>query len=104
MKNLLPKDGTVNYYGKLFARQQADIYFEKLLNTIEWRNDEAIIFGKKIITKRKVAWYGDKPFEYKSTIRNQTYEATCYQSGYEEDSWFFNQNGMWALTELAATK
>lgn len=46
----------------------------------------------------------DKPFEYKSTIRNQTYEATCYQSGYEEDSWFFNQNGMWALTELAATK
>ena len=35
-----------------------------LLNTIEWRNDEAIIFGKKIITKRKVAWYGEKPFEY----------------------------------------
>ncbi|MFA6208025.1 MAG: hypothetical protein WCT03_26430 [Candidatus Obscuribacterales bacterium] len=46
----------------------------------------------------------DKPFEYKSNIRNQTYEATCYQSGYEEDSWFFNQNGMWALTELAATR
>ena len=46
----------------------------------------------------------DKPFEYKSTFRNQTYEATCYQSGYEEDSWFFNQNGMWALTELATTR
>ena len=46
----------------------------------------------------------DKPFEYKSNIRNQTYEATCYQSGYEEDSWFFNQNGMWALTELATTR
>ncbi|CAN5135904.1 hypothetical protein BH11CYA1_BH11CYA1_47840 [soil metagenome] len=46
----------------------------------------------------------DKPFEYKSNIRNQTYEATCYQSGYEEDSWFFNQNGMWALTELATKR
>jgi alkylated DNA repair dioxygenase AlkB len=34
------------------------------LTTIEWRNDEAIIFGKKIITKRKVAWYGDKEYEY----------------------------------------
>ncbi len=34
------------------------------METIEWRNDEAIIFGKKIITKRKVAWYGDKAFEY----------------------------------------
>lgn len=63
-KNWLPKDGTVNYYGKLFNQQQADDYLETLLNTIEWQNDEAVIFGKKIITKRKVAWYGDKPFEY----------------------------------------
>jgi alkylated DNA repair dioxygenase AlkB len=63
-KNLLPQDGTVLYYGKLFNHIQANNYFEKLLNTIEWRNDEAIIFGKKIITKRKVAWYGDEPFEY----------------------------------------
>lgn len=63
-KNWLPKDGTLNYYGKLFNQKQADAYLETLLNAIEWRNDEAVIFGKKIITKRKVAWYGDKPFEY----------------------------------------
>jgi alkylated DNA repair dioxygenase AlkB len=69
-KNWLPKEGTVNYYGKLFKQKEADDYFDKLLNTIEWRNDEAIIFGKKIITKRKVAWYGDKPFEY--TYSNTT--------------------------------
>lgn len=63
-KNLLPRDGTVNYYGKLFNRLEADGYLDKLINTIEWRNDEAVIFGKKIITKRKAAWYGEKPFEY----------------------------------------
>tara|TARA_R110002050_G_scaffold100580_1_gene208147 strand:- start:94319 stop:94939 length:621 start_codon:yes stop_codon:yes gene_type:complete len=63
-KNLLPKDGTVNYYGKLIAQEQANYYFEKLLKAIAWQNDEAIIYGKKIITKRKVAWYGEKPFEY----------------------------------------
>lgn len=63
-KNLLPKDGTVNYYGKLMSRKEADNYFEKLLANIQWKNDEAIIFGNKIITKRKVAWYGGKPFEY----------------------------------------
>ncbi|MCZ2084864.1 MAG: alpha-ketoglutarate-dependent dioxygenase AlkB, partial [Flavobacteriales bacterium] len=34
------------------------------LETIEWKNDEAIIFGKKILTKRKVAWYGEEEFEY----------------------------------------
>nr|WP_028298747.1 alpha-ketoglutarate-dependent dioxygenase AlkB [Olivibacter sitiensis] len=63
-KNWLPQDGTVNYYGKVFNQKEADHYLEKLLNNIEWRNDEAIIFGKKIVTKRKVAWYGEKPFEY----------------------------------------
>src|SRR5690554_5472054 len=56
-KNWLPKDGAVNYYGKLYNRQEADDYLEKLLRTIAWRNDEAIIFGKKIVTKRK-KWRG----------------------------------------------
>ncbi len=35
-----------------------------MLSDIEWRNDEAIIFGRRIVTKRKVAWYGEKPFKY----------------------------------------
>lgn len=69
-QNLLPKDGTVNYYGKVLDQKQADDYFQILLDTIDWRNDEAIIFGKKIITKRKVAWYGEKQFEY--TYSNTT--------------------------------
>ncbi|MBS1490081.1 MAG: alpha-ketoglutarate-dependent dioxygenase AlkB [Bacteroidetes bacterium] len=63
-KNYLPKDGTVNYYGKLLTKAQADFYLKYLLEKIEWRNDEAIIFGKKIITKRKVAWYGERPYKY----------------------------------------
>lgn len=62
--NLLPQDGTVNYYGKIFNQKQADYFYQKLLETIDWRNDEAIIFGKKIFTKRKVAWYGSQDFEY----------------------------------------
>ncbi|AQW89458.1 alpha-ketoglutarate-dependent dioxygenase AlkB family protein [Elizabethkingia anophelis] len=71
--NLLPKDGTVNYYGKIFSTKEADYYYQLLLSEIEWRNDEAIIFGKKILTKRKVAWYGDIPFEY--TYSNATKTA-----------------------------
>jgi alkylated DNA repair dioxygenase AlkB len=62
--NHLPKDGTVHYYGMVLNRHKADYYLNALLQTIDWRNDEAIIFGKRIITKRKVAWYGDEPFEY----------------------------------------
>ena len=72
-KNLLPKDGIVNYYGKLMTTPKANHYFDCLLNTIDWKNDQAIIYGKLIITKRKVAWYGDTDFEY--TYSNTTKRA-----------------------------
>ena len=62
--NLLPKDGIVVYYKNLLTSQEANHYFDCLLNTIEWKNDQAFIYGKLIITKRKVAWYGDTDFEY----------------------------------------
>lgn len=68
--NHLPYDGEVNYHGKILNVTEADHYRNALLNNIQWRNDEAHIFGKKIITKRKVAWYGEKPFEY--TYSNTT--------------------------------
>lgn len=63
-KNYLPQDGTVHYHGAICSADEAHRFYEKLLNTIEWKNDEAIIFGKRIITKRKVAWYAAEPFEY----------------------------------------
>ncbi|MFT4023457.1 MAG: methylated-DNA--[protein]-cysteine S-methyltransferase [Flavihumibacter sp.] len=63
-KNLLPKDGIVLYYGRLLDDTTANRYFDVLMNNIKWRHDEAILFGKRIVTKRKVAWYGEKPFEY----------------------------------------
>lgn len=71
--NLLPIDGTVNYYGQLMPAQEAKNYLDSLMHTIEWRNDEAVIFGKRIITKRKVAWYGEQAFEY--TYSNTTKHA-----------------------------
>ncbi len=62
--NFLPYDGTVNCYGYLLHTEEAAFYFDHLLHHIEWKNDEAVIFGKRVITKRKVAWYGSKPFQY----------------------------------------
>ena len=73
VKNWLPQDGEVNYYGKLFTKNDADHYYNRLMNTIEWKNDEAFILGKLIITKRKVAWYGETDFEY--TYSNRTKRA-----------------------------
>jgi alkylated DNA repair dioxygenase AlkB len=74
--NLLPFDGTVQYYGKIMSRNTADAYLNTLLESIEWKNDEAIIYGKHIITKRKVAWYGDNNFSY--TYSNTTKQALAW--------------------------
>ena len=66
--NILPNDGEVNYYGEIIPLSDSDFYFERLLNNIAWRCDQALVFGKLIETKRKVAWCADtvdgKPFAY----------------------------------------
>tara|TARA_B110000483_G_scaffold143384_1_gene171243 strand:- start:161 stop:763 length:603 start_codon:yes stop_codon:yes gene_type:complete len=64
ISNILENDGQVNYYGKVFNDERAQYFFTQLLQNIEWENDKTIIFGKLIITKREVAWYGDEPFDY----------------------------------------
>ena len=64
LTNLLPQDGNVVYYKNLLSLNEANSYFNSLLHSIEWKNDQAFIYGKLIITKRKVAWYGDTDFEY----------------------------------------
>lgn len=62
--NLLPRDGCAHYYGQVLSRCDADYFYEALFNKIAWQHDRAVIFGKEITTKRKVAWYGQHPFSY----------------------------------------
>lgn len=63
-QNLLPYDGIVNYHGQIFTASEIEDFFNLLSTGIHWEHDEVMMFGKKIITKRKVAWYGEKPFDY----------------------------------------
>lgn len=76
VSNLLPYDGTVYYFGKIFKQAEAQHYLDQLLTTIEWKNDEAVIFGKHLITKRKAAWYGDSRYAY--TYSNTTKYALAW--------------------------
>ncbi len=62
--NLLSGDSIVNDYGQVISFDSAVEYFSRLCEEIQWRHDEAVMFGKKIVTKRKVAWYGSRRFEY----------------------------------------
>jgi len=62
--NLLPYDGEVSYYKDAFNDELAKTYYDSLFNSISWESDIIHMFGKRIITKRKVAWYGDQPYAY----------------------------------------
>ena len=76
--DILPKDGKAHYFGPIFDHQKAQEFFTFLLKRIEWKNDEVMLFGKKIITKRKVAWYAQEVLEY--TYSNVTKSAIPFTS------------------------
>jgi len=62
--NLLPRDGVVEYFGRVFSPEEADTLFKELLATSPWQADEVILFGQRRILTRKVAWVGDAGFTY----------------------------------------
>jgi alkylated DNA repair dioxygenase AlkB len=63
-ENLLPYDGIAIYHGVVFDEQKANGICKDLLDTISWKQDEVVMFGKKIMTKRKVAWFADAGITY----------------------------------------
>jgi alkylated DNA repair dioxygenase AlkB len=75
---VLNKDGRVDYYGKIIIHEEANLYFKKLVQNIVWKNDEIIILGKHITTKRKTAWYGGDDYLY--TYSNVTKRAISWTS------------------------
>lgn len=70
-RNVIPFDGEAYYYGKIFDDIVAEKYFSALMQTIHWQHDEIMMFGKTIITKREVAWYGDEGLQYTYSGRSK---------------------------------
>ena len=64
-ENLLPKHGEVFYFESFISAQETGFYKDFLMKEIAWKPDELMMFGKKITTKREVAWYGDAGMNYK---------------------------------------
>jgi alkylated DNA repair dioxygenase AlkB len=62
---ILPEPGQVWYQPGLFEQAEADKLFKELLQNIAWNSDTVKIYGREIITRRKVAWYGDQAFDYR---------------------------------------
>ncbi len=64
MHCVLNTDGLVEYHPSFLTKAEAEQYFRLLKAEVDWQQDQLIIFGKHITTKRKIAWYGDQDYEY----------------------------------------
>lgn len=62
--NVLPHHGEAVYYGPLFGGEEAQRYLQDLISEVAWRHDEVVMFGKRIVTPRQVAWFGDQDCDY----------------------------------------
>jgi alkylated DNA repair dioxygenase AlkB len=58
------KDGEVWYMPNFMNPTKAIEYYNSLLNTIKWRQEEIKMYGKVYPVPRKTAWYGYEGFNY----------------------------------------
>jgi len=56
---ILAKDGQAEYFNDFYNATECPQLFESLLHSVSWEHDRIQMFGKQIITSRKVAWFGD---------------------------------------------
>jgi len=68
--NIINQDGQAHYHGIIINAEENLKFFNELLHKIEWANENLIMFGKEITTKRKVAFYADSRIDY--TYSNKT--------------------------------
>ncbi|QWC99903.1 alpha-ketoglutarate-dependent dioxygenase AlkB [Polynucleobacter paneuropaeus] len=62
--NILPKDGYAEYLPGVLSKQFSGDLMSQLQTSLSWESDQLIMFGKKVIIRRKVAWVGDPHCSY----------------------------------------
>jgi alkylated DNA repair dioxygenase AlkB len=86
---ILPKDGSAEYYARYMPHEKSIDLMKQLQASLLWEPDQLIMFGKKVTTRRKVAWVGDPNCSYtysgvKKSPQSWTPELLSIKSGLEE--------------------
>ena len=55
---------SVEYIENFFDFDQSQLYMEHLTNDIKWKREKIRMWGKEIVTKKRIAWYADKGKSY----------------------------------------
>ncbi|MGY6275148.1 alpha-ketoglutarate-dependent dioxygenase AlkB family protein [Methylomonas sp. MgM2] len=63
--NLAPFDGELYYLPQFYPADKANDYFERLYQSLAWRQERLFIFGRWVKVPRLTAWYGDAGADYR---------------------------------------
>lgn len=74
-QHILPRDGEALYYGPLCSAAEADGFFDALMTEIDFQPDRVTLYGRDIVTRRKVAWHGDDAYRYTYSHNTKTAQA-----------------------------
>ena len=54
----------VEYIENFFDFDQSQLYMKHLTNDIKWKREKIRMWGKEIVTKKRIAWYADEGKSY----------------------------------------
>ena len=57
-------DAEVTYYPGFFSVEEADKYYQSLMEKVDWVQNKISMYGKENWVPRLEAWYGDKGMNY----------------------------------------
>lgn len=72
-------DGELQYFHKCLPENDANLYFQELLQQTPWQQDHITVFGKTHPQPRLTALYGDKTYSYSNiTMTPIPFTETLY--------------------------
>lgn len=63
--NLAPFDGELYLLGAFYPTAEADRYYRRLYQTLDWQAEQLFIYGRMINVPRLMAWYGEPNAHYR---------------------------------------
>ena len=55
---------SVEYIENFFDSDQSQLYMKHLTNDIKWKREKIRMWGREIVTKKRIAWYADEGKSY----------------------------------------
>lgn len=57
-KNLLPKDGVLEYVYPFYSEEKSQQFFDSLISTVPWQQEDMLMYERMVLLPRLIARYG----------------------------------------------